>query len=99
MNGTVPPAPSASSPAPTRHPFPVLADFLIQLHSTNASLATEMFLQSWDKDRERAMSFVGALLYSDDGSHVLESFVRALFQSRENSMGEITRLLMSMYQI
>ena len=60
-----------------------------------------MFLQSWDKDREHATSFIGALLYSDNPGrvYVLDSFFRALLNSHENSLGELTNLLASMRRI
>ena len=98
VNGIVSFSGSSQVPVSTAHPRSVLADFFIRLHSINTGLATEIFLRSWDEDREGAMTSIGALLYSDNGSHVLESFVRELIQSRENSVGEITRLLMLMHR-
>ena len=55
-----------------------------------------MFLRLWDEDREGAMSLVGALGYFDNEGPVLVSFFRALLESREISLREITRLLMFM---
>ena len=82
---------SESPPASAGRPYPVLATVYIRLHSSDNGVATEMFLLLWDEDRERAMSLVGALAYSDNGGPVLVSFFRALLESRE-----ITRLLMLM---
>ena len=94
-NGIDTPAPiaskSESSPASAGCPYPVLATVYIRLHSSDNGVATEMFLLLWDEDRERAMSLVGALAYSDNGGPVLVSFFRALLEFRE-----ITRLLMLM---
>lgn len=64
MNGivTVPPTPNASSPAPAGHQFSVLVDFLIQLHSTNTSLVTVMFLQSWSRTVKEQYKWLAPLL-------------------------------------